>query len=785
MSRRGSIKVEEEEEEDDDDPYIKLCTPQSRKAGKKCILLEECRYDIVRFAAQYLDYRDCDKFDHCKVIWTDSPPSFDTLSRMNIYQVMSRFPMMNELSRKGIFFQNINRMRLTFPSDFRFVPRTWVLPQDSAELNEEFALAQPGERPRTYIVKPTAGSQGQGIYLAQTLSDILPNAQVVQRYVDKPFLIDGYKFDFRIYVLVTSVAPLRIWLGREGLARFCTKKYEGSVTRENMSNVFMHLTNYAVNKRSKDFIANEDAKDDDKGSKRSLSSVTRLLKQKGYDVDEMWEQIINVIVKTMLAIQPSLLSGYALHASPPITLWGEKERLKEKEKEKETSSSTASSSASMTQTQFSSDQMATFSHTSQCFHIIGFDILLDYRLRPWIVEINHSPSFVCDSPLDQKIKFLVICSALRLAAENEAFEKKRIQASNERLERMKKKRQGREESELKRSDREGEERYRKSEAESGESGEAEIVDETEPIESPDGFYRLIYSESHPSFKKRSDLNRMRIFNSAVLHESFYKACGVRGLTGLKMIASFGATNSTEFQRYFLEYAERATSGTADGGSKIGAGLSYANAYASSSSNSSSNSSSSSATSSRDKGRQKGTAPSRFGGRVERRGSGGSVGISAPIRTGMFARAPSSSSSSAPISLSYASMKRHAISCSKFCQFGRNAGLSDGKTVTQADLDLLYREVTRHSTGSSSSSSSTSVGMYSSYSSGGGGSGGGLGVMGYGEFCSAVLILATRHYPDLSFYEALRNVLLNMEEKFMKQTPLSSLPQQSSPLSSQS
>jgi len=28
---------------------------------------------------------------------------------------------------------------------------------------EEFALARPGDRPRTYIVKPSAGSQGAGL----------------------------------------------------------------------------------------------------------------------------------------------------------------------------------------------------------------------------------------------------------------------------------------------------------------------------------------------------------------------------------------------------------------------------------------------------------------------------------------------------------------------------------------------------------------------------------------------------------------------------------------------
>lgn len=73
--------------------------------------------------------------------------------------------------------------------------------------------------------------------------------------MSKPFLIDGLKFDLRIYVLIAGTDPLRIFVYDEGLARFCTEPYEAPKS-DNLDNKFMHLTNYAINKLSANFIFN-------------------------------------------------------------------------------------------------------------------------------------------------------------------------------------------------------------------------------------------------------------------------------------------------------------------------------------------------------------------------------------------------------------------------------------------------------------------------------------------------------------------------------------------------
>jgi len=60
------------------------------------------------------------------------------------------------------------------------------------------------------------------------------------------------KFDLRLYVLVIGIDPMRIYLSHEGLARLSTKLYE-EVDDQNLDDMLMHLTNYAINKHSAKF----------------------------------------------------------------------------------------------------------------------------------------------------------------------------------------------------------------------------------------------------------------------------------------------------------------------------------------------------------------------------------------------------------------------------------------------------------------------------------------------------------------------------------------------------
>ena len=63
--------------------------------------------------------------------------------------------------------------------------------------------------------------------LIDDINDVnVDELSVISRYVTNPLLINGHKFDLRIYVLITCCDPLRIFLYPDGLVRFATEAYE-------------------------------------------------------------------------------------------------------------------------------------------------------------------------------------------------------------------------------------------------------------------------------------------------------------------------------------------------------------------------------------------------------------------------------------------------------------------------------------------------------------------------------------------------------------------------------
>jgi tubulin polyglutamylase TTLL6/13 len=185
------------------------------------------------------------------------------------HQKINHFPMMRVIAHKVPLAKNMMSMLRAFPSEYRHVPKSFGLPFETKLFRERFNTKGLSKKNKTYILKPDHSCQGKGIVLCRTWDQVvaamagIEGGVCAQEYVSDPLLIDGHKFDLRVYVLVLSVDPLRMYLFDDGLVRMCAVKYR-KPTSKGIASGFdrtSHLTYYAVNKGHDDFQFNEDGED--------------------------------------------------------------------------------------------------------------------------------------------------------------------------------------------------------------------------------------------------------------------------------------------------------------------------------------------------------------------------------------------------------------------------------------------------------------------------------------------------------------------------------------------
>ncbi|XP_040571804.1 tubulin polyglutamylase TTLL5 [Lepeophtheirus salmonis] len=297
------------------------------------------------------------------LMWTGANPKPHAFKSLLPHQKVNHFPRSYELTRKDRLYQNIERFQHAKGAKlFNFVPKTFVIPSEYSE----FAAAHHRTR-GAWIVKPVASSRGRGIFIVNHPNQVpLDEPMVVAKYIDNPLLVNGHKWDLRLYVAVTSYDPLVIYLYEEGLVRFATVRYDSS--GKNLWNPCMHLCNYSINKYHSDYIKCEDPDTEDKGHKWSLSALLRHLKANSIDTAALMHSIEDVIIKSIISVEIPVNSACKMFVP----------------------------------------------HRRNCFEVYGFDILIDSELKPWLLEVNLSPSLNCDAPIDLKIKSALLCDLMTL-----------------------------------------------------------------------------------------------------------------------------------------------------------------------------------------------------------------------------------------------------------------------------------------------------------------------------------------------------------------------------------
>eukprot|EP00775_Hariotina_reticulata_P014320 gene14320-46_t len=335
--------------------------------------LKNTIYDVLKARKDWVETEHETEWDF---FWADKGWIHNELDKIHLHdwQRINHFPNHYELTRKDLLLKNLKRAKRQLEREafayadaaaamqgkdeeaaaYAFFPQTYVVPSEYRMLVEEFKRSG-----GTWIMKPIGRAQGQGIFLFNKLNQIsdwrrdhswkpddeaAAETYLAQRYVDSPFLVGGKKFDLRIYALVTSYNPLRIYLYRSGFARFTNTRF--SMKKEDISNTYIHLTNVAIQKHAPNF-------DKQKGMKWSIRSFRTFLNTKhGVNVtDDLFNNIQGLMVRALLAVQPAMIND------------------------------------------------------KHSFELYGYDILIDSNLKPWLLEVNASPSLTASDEADWTLKF--------------------------------------------------------------------------------------------------------------------------------------------------------------------------------------------------------------------------------------------------------------------------------------------------------------------------------------------------------------------------------------------
>jgi len=302
-------------------------------------------------------------------MWTWSCKVPVPYSDLMIWQKVNHFPDARQLTRKDLLKRHLSRHHKMLKGTraaaiFNIMPPTFTLPKEYSSWVEAFGkgvVEAPEEGGNLWIMKPVGSSRGRGISLVSAVDDIVHGEQVVmQKYIARPLLIDGYKFDLRLYVLVTSFNPLEAWLYQEGFARFATSKY--TTDPASVDDLFVHLTNSSIQKQREDgggelparLVGGSGTGQPFGGSKCSLTRLWELLQDDGIDRGRIWARITEVVLAALFAVQSSI------------------------------------------------------PHNNNSFELYGFDVIISRSQKVWLIEANSSPSLGCDTPLDQEIKPVMV-----------------------------------------------------------------------------------------------------------------------------------------------------------------------------------------------------------------------------------------------------------------------------------------------------------------------------------------------------------------------------------------
>mgnify|MGYP002624626358 CR=1 FL=1 len=285
------------------------------------------------------------------------------LNELNKYQKIYHFIGNYIYFEKDILYTNYLYMKSYFPYNYTFMPITYIYPKDKKIIEKTFKNYKLNSN-NLWIVKPVNLFSGRGIHIFKSLKEENNKNYIISRYLNS-HVINGKKYDLRLYVLVTGFNPLRIYLNKEGLVRIASSKYTLNIN--SIENKYIHLTNTAINHGNEDYVYPKNSSDSS-ANKWNLNTYRKYLMSKKINSSLIFEKIKDIVIKTIISGQRTMIN---------IT------------------------------NELNLDDR-------YMFNVLGFDILITSKLEPALLEVNTRPFMYIYDKMDKIIKTNLFIDTLNI-----------------------------------------------------------------------------------------------------------------------------------------------------------------------------------------------------------------------------------------------------------------------------------------------------------------------------------------------------------------------------------
>lgn len=281
----------------------------------------------------------------------------------NIYKLSKAYRLCGkDVFQKDSLNLNYQYMKNQYNNDFNYMPDSYYYPKDKIAIENKFRNYK-FNKSNLWLIKPVNKSSGKGIFILQSFKDIFLKEYIITQYISNLNLINNKKFDLRLYILISGIQPLRIYFHKEGYARIATKNFT-----LDSNNKYIHLTNTAVNKYSKDYIFPKNSSDVN-ANIWHIKTYSNYIKEK-YNIEwvSIRQKIKDIIIKSIISVYRDLKN--------------EKQKFK--------------------------------SNDMSYYCLLGFDILISDEFEPILLEINNGPDMVIGDKVDKGIKINLFLDIMNL-----------------------------------------------------------------------------------------------------------------------------------------------------------------------------------------------------------------------------------------------------------------------------------------------------------------------------------------------------------------------------------